>query len=482
MSFAFVGADYLAAAERLNVLFILTDDQGWATLSCYGGRHVDTPNLDRLAAEGVRFTDAYVTPQCTPTRASLLTGQHTARNGMWHVIPFYGYPYAPMTEPKYVESLPRESFTIGKGFQQAGYSTAIVGKWHLTHGEDGYYDAMNPRAGKYFGFDYVAEQSPRTLFQPGGDRGVEDLTDKAIAFIEQEEAAERPWFCYLSQHMIHGVVVAPENLTQKYLDRGYPAEGLFNATYLAGLETIDRSVGRLMSTLDQLDAADDTIVVFLTDNGGVSHRFDRTAFFESTDLPPKLVANLHEYDNAPLRAGKGAPYEGGIRVPCVVRWPGVAEVGLTCETPVHVTDWLPTLLNAAGSTIPSDHVVDGVDLRPLVRGEAIAERDILFYMPLYDIFWEATPCAVLRRSDHKIIHYFGDWFDRDHRLQLGERTELYDLSTDIGEEFDLAHAEPERTAELRTALLKQLADIGVDLPAANPDQDPRRWLLQTKER
>lgn len=482
LALKFVLATACPAHAAPNALFILTDDQAWPTLGCYGGKYVPTPNLDRLAAEGVRFTDAYVTPQCTPTRASLLTGQHTARNGMWHVIPYYGYPWAPMTEPAYVESLPRETFTISKGFQQAGYKTAIIGKWHLTHGEDGYYNAMTPLGGTHFGFDFVPPASPKETFAPGGDRGVEDLTDKAIAFITEQTKADQPWFCYLPHHMIHGLVVAPNDLTQKYLDRGFPEAGPFNATYLAGLETIDHSVGRLIQTLNELNIADNTIVVFLSDNGGIAHRFDRKKFLEPTDLPPKLIVDLHEYDNAPLRAGKGSPYEGGIRVPCIVRWPGVAKPGLTCSTPVHITDWFPTLLAAAGANTPNDHTVDGVNIRPLLEGNDIADRDLLFYMPLYDILWEATPCAVLRRGDHKIIHYFGDWFDRDHRLQIGQRTELYNLAEDIGEEFDLARSHPEQTAKLRSDLLTQLTNIGVELPKPNPNHDPRRALMSSRER
>ena len=469
-------------ASPPNVLFVLIDDQGWATLGCYGGQYAETPNLDRLAAQGVRFTDAYVTPQCTPTRAALLTGQHTARNGMWHVIPYYGYPWAPMTEPAYVESLPRESFTIGKGFQQAGYETAIIGKWHLTHGEDGYYPAMNPKAGQFFGFNHVPSESPKSTFEPGGDRGVADLTDKAVDFITEQSESQQPWFCYLAHHMIHGVVVAPGDLTQKYLDRGFPEDGPFNATYLAGLESIDQSIGRLMSTLDRLNQTNNTIVVFLSDNGGVAHRFDRTKFDNPTDLPPKLSIARYAYDNAPLRAGKGSPYEGGIRVPCIVRWPGHATAGLTCSTPVHITDWLPTLLAAAGAEAPAGHVVDGIDIRPLLSGGEVAQRDILFHMPLYDSLWESTPCAVLRRGDHKVIHYFGDWFDRDHRLQIGSRTELYNLHDDLGEEFDLAKAQPERTAALRTALFKQLTKIGVELPKRNTNYDPRRALMVSKEK
>lgn len=163
-----LAAPLIAAAARPNILFILTDDQGWPTLSSYGNKLVATPHIDSLARDGVRFTDAYVMPQCTPTRAALLSGQHTARNGMWHVIPWYASPWAPISEPTYREQFPRDGFNLAKGLRAAGYTTGMAGKWHLTSGADGDYAALNPAAGAVYGFDFVAPRGPGT--QNEGDK------------------------------------------------------------------------------------------------------------------------------------------------------------------------------------------------------------------------------------------------------------------------------------------------------------------------
>ncbi|MCU0246779.1 MAG: sulfatase-like hydrolase/transferase, partial [Bryobacter sp.] len=184
----------LQAQSKPNVLFILMDDMAARALSCYGNPHVKTPNLDRMAGEGMRFTQAYVTPQCTPTRATLMTGQYTARNRMWHVIPYYGTPRGRTEEPNYVESLPRGSFTLAKGLKSAGYATACLGKWHLTTGPDGDYGSLKPDGAPHFGFDEGLDGMPKEVM--AYDRGVNFLTDRAIDFIGRHQG--RPWFCYLS--------------------------------------------------------------------------------------------------------------------------------------------------------------------------------------------------------------------------------------------------------------------------------------------
>jgi uncharacterized sulfatase len=204
-------------SPRPNVLVVLTDDQGWPTLGCYGGRRVPTPHLDRLAAGGVRFTAAYATPQCTPTRAALLTGRHPARTRMWHVIPWYGYPAAPVAEPPFAEGLPRTAFTLAKGLKAAGYATACVGKWHLTANADGNYGGLNPEAAHY-GFDFAAPPGPGSPNR--GDKHVAHLTDEAVRFIDRNKG--RPWFCYLAHHTLHGVVSAPPELVAKHRGRGPP--------------------------------------------------------------------------------------------------------------------------------------------------------------------------------------------------------------------------------------------------------------------
>lgn len=462
-----------------NILFILTDDQGWPTLGCYGNKLVPTSHLDSLARDGMKFTDAYVTPQCTPTRASLLTGQHTARNRMWHVIGWYGYPWAPVREPAFAETLPRETFTVAKGLKAAGYATACLGKWHLSTTDDGNYVGLKPEAASHFGFDYApAPPSPR--YHQEGDKGVGWLTDQAIGFIEQHR--EQPWFVYLSHHTIHGPVVAPEETVAKYRAKGAPETGLHNATYLAAIETLDRSVGRLLARLDELGLREDTMVVFLSDNGGICERYSLKTFQEGTEVGERLEVDLREFSNAPLRAGKGSAYEGGIRVPCLVRWPGVVERGTTTDTPVHVVDWLPTLLDIAGTRAPADHKVDGVSLVPLLKGGSLSERALYWYLPLYDLLWGATPCAIIREGDWKLIEYFGDWVDPQRRYVPGRRLELFNLRNDIGETTNLAGEQPQRAAELCSRLHAWIKSVPAEIPGPNPHHDPQRPLRKTRQK
>ena len=468
------------APPRPNILFILTDDQGWPTLGCYGGKRVPTPNLDRLAAEGARFTGAYVMPQCTPTRAALLTGQHTARNGMWHVIPGYGTPFGRVREPAFRENLPREAFTLAKGLRAAGYATGMAGKWHLTNNADGNYGGLKPEAGAAYGFDVVAPPGPGS---PGeGDKHVDYLTDRAIGFAERH--ADRPWFFYLAHHTVHGKVSAPEPLVAKYRAQGAPADGLHNATYLAALEHLDNSIGRLRAALEKLGQLERTLIVFLSDNGGVDLVYDKR-YFSAADgakppLPTRLEVERREFSNAPLRMGKGSHYEGGIRVPCVVRWPGVTPPGLVSDVPVHVVDWLPTLLAAAGTRAPAGHVVDGHDLAPVLRGDAIAERALFWYLPFYELRWGATPAAIVRQGEWKLIEFFGDWFDPEGNYVPGARVELYHLGRDIGERRNLAVDEPERVRALRATLHAWLRSVPAEIPGPNSAHDPARQFLEVR--
>lgn len=465
------------AAERPNVLFILTDDQGWPTLGCYGNRHVPTPHLDRLASEGLRFTQAYATPQCTPTRASLFTGQHTARNGMWHVIGWYGTPWAPVHEPPFVEQLPRSTFTLPKAMRAAGYRTGMAGKWHLTSNEDGNYQALKPQAADAYGFDVVAPPGPPE--REGGDKQVDYLTVQAIEFIRRER--DRPWYFYLAHHTVHGKVYAPTQLVEKHRQRGAPAEGMHNATYLAAIEHLDNSIGRILAELAALDLSRRTIVVFVSDNGGVERSYDAADFTGlASGQVTQLTVKEEQFDNAPLRSGKGSPYEGGLRVPCIVRWPGVIQPNQTCETPIHVVDWLPTLLDIAQAQSPAEHPIDGVSLRPLFRGEPLAERALYWHMPLYDLRWGATPCSVIRQGPWKLIEYYGDSFDASGKYHQGRKLELFNLADDLGEARDLAADQPERAAQLQQQLRAWLTSLKAEIPGPNPRHDPARPLLETR--
>nr|AEH26503.1 arylsulphatase [uncultured Acidobacteria bacterium A11] len=478
--FLALGTSLFAGESKPNILFILTDDQGWPTLGCYGNKLIATPHLDRLATEGARFTAAYAMPQCTPTRAALFTGQHTARTGMWHVLtnPWYGYPWAPMREPTWREGLPRDWFTLPKGLRAAGYVTGTAGKWHLTADADGDYRALKPEAGDAFGFDFVA---PRGDSQSAGDKQVDFLTDAAIGFIREQR--EKPWFFYLAHHTVHGPVLAPEALIARHRARGAPEKGSGNATFLAALEHLDNSVGRLMAALDELGLRERTLVVFMSDNGGVSRSYDPKPFTEGPGTDTQLHLANAEFPNAPLRGWKGSPYEGGIRVPCLVRWPGVVAAGRVVEAPAHVVDWLPTLLEVAGAKPAASHHLDGVSLAPLLRGSGEpAERSLIFHMPLYDLRWGATPCAVVRRGDWKLIEHFGDRFDAEGKYVSGPHVELFQLRDDLGETRDLAAREPARRQALLDELHAYLGSCGAEIPGANPHHEPARAFKETNEK
>ena len=447
------------AQEKPNIIFILIDDMGYPAIECYGNKLVKTPNIDRIAQNGMRFTQGYVTPQSTPTRASLLTGQYTARNKMWHVVPQYWFPYARVKEPQYLEDLPRDQFTVAEALKTDGYTTALVGKWHLsTFDNDGYYTYLYPDKAHYYGFDYVNPKQNPFEYQSYGDKGVNFLTDEAIGFMDRNR--NKPFFIYLSHHTVHNQVLAPKDLVKKYLDLGYPEKGLNFAEYLASIEHLDNSVGRLMGKLKEFGLEKNTIVFFVTDNGGVDTQFD----------------------NAPLRYGKGSAYEGGTRVPFMVQWPGKIKAGAVCDVPVHIVDIYPTLLDIAHAPKPKNQVLDGVSLMPVFAGnkkevKKLENRPIFFYQPLYDIQWGAVPSASMVKGDYKLIWFFGDYIDLDQggKYIPEGRVELFNLKKDIGEKNDLAALEPARKEKMFSELKSWIISTGSPIPELNPGYDPAKW-------
>lgn len=450
--------------EKPNILFILIDDMGYPAIECYGNDIVPTPNIDRIADQGIRFTQGYVTPQCTPTRASLITGQYTARNKMWHVVPQYGFPFARVKEPKYLEDLPREQFTVAEALKTAGYTTALLGKWHLsTYDNDGYYTYLFPDKAKYYGFDYVNPKQSPPEYQSYGDKGVDFLTDEAIQFMDKNK--NHPFFIYLSHHTIHNPILAPKDLVKKYLDKGFPETGVNMAEYLASIEHFDNSIGRLLQKMKELDIEKNTVVFFVSDNGGVDS----------------------EFSNAPLRYGKGTPYEGGTRVPFLVKWPEKIKAGKICKAPVHIIDIYPSLLDIAGIEKPDNHVLDGVSLLPVLTGRKNAEKSIVnrplfFYQPLYDLLWGSVPSASMVEGDYKLIWFFGDYVDReqDSKYFTGERFELYNLKKDLGEKSNLTMQDPERTREMQAKLKEWILSCGEHIPELNQYYDSEKWDQRVK--
>jgi arylsulfatase A len=465
-----------AQSSKPNILLILMDDMSCSALSCYGGKHVETPNLDALAADGVRFTDAYVASQCTPTRATILTGQYTARNKMWHVIPWYGLPYARVREEEFRENLPREAFTLAKGLKAVGYATGCFGKWHLTANGDGNYKGLNAAASRYYGFDAVASPARAREFQ-SGDKGVDRLTGETIAFMRANR--DRPFLAYLPHHTTHNPLAAPEALVKKHRDRGFPETGLNNATALACIEHMDRSIGRLVSALDEMKLREKTMIVFLTDNGGIFRAWNHVP------EAGRLIERERILEATPFREGKGSAYEGGVRVPMIVNWPGAVRGGQVCRTPVHAVDLMPTFFSLAGARLPEGYVADGADLRPLLDGRGIAPRRLYSYMPFYDLRWALVPSASVRDGDWKLIESFGDHFDlgpSEARYVPERRLELYNLREDPGEKRDLAAAQPSRVETMRRDLHRWIESCGARVPQLNPRHDPARQFAETRER
>ncbi|MBL8849358.1 MAG: sulfatase [Planctomycetaceae bacterium] len=459
-----LSAASLAAADQsespLNVVVILADDLGWADLGCYGGDLHETPHLDRLAAEGVRFTDAYAASICSPTRASLMTGKHHARLGItiWREGSLRAPPVERLRPPSSVSDLASSEFTIAEVLHAAGYQTGIVGKWHLgsaenypeVHGFDTNIGGTLWGAPATYFFPYRGPFNKETRYVPhleGGTDGeylTDRLTDEALKFIDR--AGDRPFFLYLAHHAPHTPIQAKPELVEHYRQKLGPNHLHGNPVYAAMVHSLDESVGRVVEHLDKLQLADRTLVAFLSDNGG----YLRTADTEVTT-------------NYPLRSGKGSLYEGGVRIPLIVRWPGATPAGGVCPEPVTVADLYPTILSATGLTGDAEHNshIDGRSLAPLLRDPSSRlERDAIYHhYPHY--YATTTPAGAIRTRNWKLLEYFEDG-----------RLELYNLSDDPGESQNLANEQPQRRDELHRRLVEWRESVHALLPTANPDWKP----------
>jgi len=416
------------------------DDLGWTDLGCMGSSYYETPNIDRLASQGMKFTDAYAAaPVCSPTRASILTGKHPARLHLTDFIPGHLRPWAKLIAAKIHNQLPLRETTIPEALKPAGYVSGYFGKWHLGGRQFG------PRSQ---GFEVVGSGG-RNL----RDKRVTALTDQAIAFLRKNRDRQKPFFAFLSHHSVHIPLEAPKELVDKHKARLKPGQkppAQANPTYAAMIEHLDNNVGRILSKLDELKLADRTAVIFFSDNGGLIKIY--------TGGPPVVTSN------APLRSEKGSLYEGGIRVPLIVRLPGVVSPGSVCREPVTSVDFLPTILELAGVKGKADPTIDGVSLVPLLAGTGKLKRDAIYWH--YPHYHHTAPCGAVRAGRHKLIEYFEDG-----------RRELYDLAGDIGEKNDLAQKMPEKAAELRRKLASWRKRVGALMPTQNPNHDPKKAHL-----
>jgi arylsulfatase A-like enzyme len=442
-----------ADPSKPNVVFILADDLGWTDLGCQGSKYYETPNIDRLAAQGLRFTNGYTCgPNCQPTRAALLSGQYGPRTGVYTVgsIDRFNWQSRPLRPVDNVTQLPLDRTTFAQPLKAAGYATGYFGKWHL--GQQGQFhparrgfDEAITSMGQHFDF----ATQPKVDYPPGTYLA-DFLTDKAVDFVRRHK--DRPFLLCLTQFVVHSPHVAKDDLLAKF--RPKPAVGGHrNPTYAAMIASLDESVGRVLAVLDELKLAENTLVIFTSDNGGVGG-YVREGVKQAGDIT----------DNAPLRGGKGMLYEGGIRVPYLFRWPGTVAAGATCDQPINSVDLYPTLLELAGTKLPDGQPLDGASYVRLLKngGQGTLDRDAIYwhfpgYLGAGAGNWRTTPAGAIRRGDWKLLEFFET-----------NRVELYNLKDDLGERKNLAAARPELTRELRDKLHAWRTAVKAPMPTPNP--------------
>jgi len=475
---AWIGARPVDAAaartsSRPNFVVILVDDLGWRDLSVEGSAFYETPRVDSLAREGMRFTQGYATCQvCSPSRASLMTGKFPVRVGITEWIgAAAGKRWRRNTKllpAEYRHELPLEETTLAEALHEAGYRTFFAGKWHLGgkgfHPEDqgfetnkgGHWRGSPP--GGYFS----PYHNPKLEDGPIGESLPIRLAQETCRFIRTHKT--EPFFAYLCFYSVHAPDQTTEALWRKYrdkaaknpppkrrfiIDRTLPVRQVQDHPVYAGMvETMDRAVGMVLDTLHRTGLEKDTVVLFTSDNGGVS----------AGDA--KSTANL------PLRGGKGWQWEGGIREPFYVKWPGVTRPGSTCSVPVTGADVYPTLLQIAGLRLRPKQHVDGVSLVPLLKGGRIPPRALFWHYPHYSN-QGGEPSSIIQEGEWKLIHYYEDG-----------RNELYNLAEDPGERRDLAAAEPGRAARMYAKLKAFLDEAGARYPTPNPNFNPTAYARQ----
>jgi uncharacterized sulfatase len=432
-----------APARPPNVVLVLADDLGWADLGCYGNKFNDTPRLDRLAADGLRFTDFYAAgPVCSPTRAALLSGQYQARFGLTAHIPGHWRPFETLAEPPNALELPLEVVTLAERLRDAGYATGYFGKWHL--GGRGF-------GPKEQGFETALEQNghavPPARQEPRGTaprRACDYLAEKAVGFIEANKA--RPFYVQVSPFAVHIPLDTTPELRAKYEAKAKVPGYACHPLYAGLLEELDACVGRVLDALDRLGLSQNTIVIFTSDNGGLER--------ESGGWPGTT--------NDPLRNEKGSLYEGGIRVPTMVRGPGVVRPGSVTNRPAISTDFYPTVLEAAGLKRLLEPALDGTSLLPVLRDPAAdLRRTALFWH--YPHYHHSRPSGAVRVGDWKGIEFFDTG-----------ALELYNLASDPGEARDLAAAMPDQAREFRDRLRVWRQSVNAQVPRRNPAHDPQR--------
>ncbi len=453
---SFLQVEAQQSNEKPNILFIIADDLGWKDTSFNGSQFFETPNLDKLAGQGMFFTNAYANaPNCAPSRAAIMSGQYAPRTGVYTVGSSERgeLEWRALIPTPNQHRLDADKITIAESLKPAGYTTGFVGKWHLGATRD-----QNGPAEQGFDVNVAGcyNGKPASYFSPyrheilkdgpEGEYLTDRLTDEALTFIENNKKG--PFFLTMAYHSPHTPIQAKDSIMQKYIPKP-PSNGQFDPVYAAMIESLDSNIGRLLATLETLKIAENTVVILFSDNGGLH-----------------AVTSMK-----PLKGYKGTLSEGGIRVPMIIRWPGKIGAGTVCHEPVIGTDFYPTFLELAGANKPKNYPLDGESLVPLFKQHGKLKRDAIFWhYPVYlqagyglNVLWRTTPSGVVRQGDYKLMEFFED----DH-------LELYNLRDDIGETSNLVYSQPEKAKEMQQLLSEWRKSIGAPFPLErNPAFDPK---------
>lgn len=442
----------ISAQEKPNIILFLVDDMGWSDLGCYAQDDFhETPNIDRMASGGIRFTNGYAACSVSsPTRASIMTGQYPARLHLTDWIPGHSTGNEQVICPKMYYELPTDRVTVAQAMKRGGYKTLHIGKWHL--GEDEKYwpehygfdvniggHSMGAPGSYYFPFAKIGDNVDwTTLNLPQGVKDgeylTEVLTEHALLEIDQAVREEKPFFLNMSYYQVHVPMEGKPEYVEKYRSKSTNGhyKGVKNPDYAAMIQSLDESVGKILEKLNELGIEKETFIVLTSDNGG---------------LDGKIYNG-----NAPLRAGKGTYYEGGIREPFIIRWTGKTETGKTSDEVVVSTDLYATILDVAGASSFGNPVIDGISLLPYVSGEKTTlDRDAIYWH--YPHFHVGPPVSVIRKGDYKLIEFL-----------VSGKTELYNLKEDIGEINDLAVSLPDKVKELQLQLHEWKKEVDADDP------------------
>ena len=497
------------APRMPNIVFFLVDDLGWSDVGCYGSSFYDTPNIDKLAAEGVRFTDAYAACHvCSPTRASILTGKYPATLHLTDWLPGRrNFPFQRLRNAVIHQHLPHEEVTIAEALKKYGYSTAIFGKWHLGSGGsmpgDHGFDIHIPDAVSNWR-TFHGPFGLKKLSSQKGDYLTDRLTDEAVEWVEAQQ--DSPFFLYMSHFAVHDPIQGRHDLVDKYTQKrnamaknsspdfileGNPdspdtpsqeelahliqtpafsqhkvlprgtikiRQKQNNAEFAAMVESVDQSLGRILSKLAELGVADDTIIIFFSDNGAMAAM---NVGNPKRIVPEHRVDAAYSSSNLPLRGAKGWLYEGGIRVPLIIKWPSQGGVGSVCSTPVISVDFFPTIMDMLGKAEEVPRDLEGQSIVPLVQGDTIVDRAIYWHFPHYSNHGMQSPGGAIRLGRYKLLEYFENG-----------TIQLFDLVQDIGEQDDLSVAKVQKAKELRARLHAWRERVNAQMMKANPDFDP----------